>query len=109
MALTTYSEFEENFLVRNGMPSNDINLNKAPKQLKNEIEELNISKQNELISEINKQQDIFYTSSRGVNETNIVTSTSVEPMVEAIFKNEKLTHKIENLSSKSNKIITMLF
>lgn len=35
MALTTYSEFEENFLVRNGMPSNDINLNKAPKKLKN--------------------------------------------------------------------------
>ena len=63
-----------------------------------------LDNQAKLISEINKQQDIFYTSSRGVNETNIVTSTSVEPMVEAIFKNEKLTHKIENLSSITVKL-----
>ena len=63
-----------------------------------------LDNQAKLISEINKQQDIFYTSSRGVNETNIVTSTSVEPIVEAIFKNEKLTHKIENLSSITVKL-----
>ena len=63
-----------------------------------------LDNQAKLISEINKQQDIFYTSSRGVNETNIVTSTSVEPMVEAIFKNEKLTHNIENLSSITVKL-----
>ena len=63
-----------------------------------------LDNQAKLISEINKQQDIFYTSSRGENETNIVTSTSVEPMVEAIFKNEKLTHKIENLSSITVKL-----
>ena len=63
-----------------------------------------LDNQAKLISEINKQQDIFYTSSRGVNETNIVTSTSIEPMVEAIFKHEKLTHKIENLSSITVKL-----
>lgn len=63
-----------------------------------------LDNQAKLISEINKQQDIFYTSSRGVNETNIVTSTSIEPVVEAIFKNEKLTHKIENLSSITVKL-----
>jgi hypothetical protein len=63
-----------------------------------------LDNQAKLISEINKQKDIFYTSSRGVNETNIVTSTSIEPMVEAIFKNEKLTHKIENLSSITVKL-----
>jgi hypothetical protein len=63
-----------------------------------------LANQAKLISEINKQQDIFYTSSRGVNETNIVTSTSVEPLVETIFKNEKLTHKIENLSSITVKL-----
>ena len=63
-----------------------------------------LDNQAKLISEINKQQDIFYTSSRGVNETNIVTSTSIEAMVEAIFKNEKLTHKIENLSSITVKL-----
>jgi hypothetical protein len=63
-----------------------------------------LDNQAKLISEINKQQDIFYTSSRGVNETNIVTSTSVDPLVEAIFKSEKLTHKIENLSSITVKL-----
>lgn len=63
-----------------------------------------LANQAKLISEINKQQGIFYTSSRGVNETNIVTSTSVEPLVETIFKNEKLTHKIENLSSITVKL-----
>ncbi len=63
-----------------------------------------LDNQAKLISEINKQQDIFYTSSRGVNETNIVTSTSVEPLVETIFKSEKLTHKIENLSSITVKL-----
>ncbi|UGS23549.1 aspartate kinase [Flavobacterium channae] len=63
-----------------------------------------LDNQAKLISEINKQQDIFYTSSRGVNETNIVTSTSVDHIVEAIFKNEKLTHKIENLSSITVKL-----
>ncbi|MQP25092.1 aspartate kinase [Flavobacterium sp. LMO8] len=63
-----------------------------------------LENQAKLISEINRQQDIFYTSSRGVNETNIVTSTSVESIVETIFKNEKLTHKIENLSSITVKL-----
>jgi hypothetical protein len=63
-----------------------------------------LDNQAKLISEINKQQDIFYTSSRGVNETNIVTSTSVEPLIETIFKSEKLTHKIENLSSITVKL-----
>lgn len=63
-----------------------------------------LENQAKLISEINKQQDIFYTSSRGVNETNIVISTTVELLIEAIFKNEKLTHKIENLSSITVKL-----
>ena len=49
-------------------------------------------------------QDIFYTSSRGVNETNIVTSTSINSVIENLFKQEKLTHKIENLSSITVKL-----
>lgn len=53
MSITTYSEFEENFLVKNGMPSNDINLNKAPRQLKTEIDELNLNKQVNLVSGTN--------------------------------------------------------
>jgi len=63
-----------------------------------------LDNQAKLISEINKQQDIFYTSSRGVNETNIVISASVEQLIETVFKNEKLTHKIENLSSITVKL-----
>lgn len=63
-----------------------------------------LENQAKLISEIYKQQDIFYTSSRGVNETNIVISASVELLIEAVFKNEKLTHKIENLSSITVKL-----
>ena len=69
MALTTYSEFEENFLVRNGMPSNDINLNKAPKQLKNEIDEINSSKQVNLVSG---------TSIKTINGSSILGSGNLE-------------------------------
>mgnify|MGYP000650929014 FL=1 len=63
-----------------------------------------LDNQAKLLSEINKLQDIFYTSSRGVNETNIVISASVEELIETIFKHEKLTHKIENLSSITVKL-----
>ena len=63
-----------------------------------------LDNQAKLISEINKHQDIFYTSSRGVNETNIVISSSVKELIETIFKHEKLTHKIENLSSITVKL-----
>ncbi len=63
-----------------------------------------LENQAKLITEINKLQDIFYTSSRGVNETNIVTSTSINSVIENLFKQEKLTHKIENLSSITVKL-----
>lgn len=63
-----------------------------------------LDNQAKLLSEINKLQDIFYTSSRGVNETNIVTSASIGSMIDVLFKNEKLTHKIENLSSITVKL-----
>ena len=63
-----------------------------------------LENQAKLITEINKLQDIFSTSSRGVNETNIVTSTSIDPIIESLFKSEKRTHKIENLSSITVKL-----
>lgn len=68
------------------------------------ISETLLENQVKLISEINKNQDIFYTSSRGVNETNIIISKAVADLVDDIFKNEKRTHKIENLSSISVKL-----
>jgi hypothetical protein len=41
------------------------------------VSETVLNKQAELISDINGFPDIFYTSSRGVNEINIVLSNSV--------------------------------
>ena len=63
-----------------------------------------LDNQAKLISEINKQQDIFYTSSRGVNETNIVVSNSVGYLVDQHFVGEKLIQKLENLASITVKL-----
>lgn len=60
--------------------------------------------QAKLLDEINANQDIFYTSSRGVNEINIVISSSMDEVVERLFKTEKCTQKAENLSSITVKL-----
>ena len=52
-----------------------------------------LDNQAKLISEINKLKDVFYTSSRGVNETNIVVSSSVNALVENLLKTEKVLNK----------------
>jgi hypothetical protein len=63
-----------------------------------------LENQAKLLAEINKVHDIFYTSSRGVNETNIVVSASIDSIIDTIFRSEKLTHKIEDLSSITVKL-----
>ena len=63
-----------------------------------------LSNQAKLLEEVNKNQDIFYTSSRGVNEINIVVSNSVDKTVEALFTGERCTQKAENLSSVTVKL-----
>lgn len=63
-----------------------------------------LNKQSELIAEIKGYSDIFYTSSRGVTETNIVLSESVSHLVEKYFGNEKLLHHFNNLSSITIKL-----
>lgn len=63
-----------------------------------------LNKQAKLLQEINENKDVFYTSSRGVNETNIVVSNSMNSIVEEIFKDEKRTQKIDKLSSISVKL-----
>ncbi len=60
--------------------------------------------QAKLLDEINANQDIFYTSSRGVNEINIVISSTMDEIVERLFKAEKCTQKAENLSSITVKL-----
>jgi hypothetical protein len=61
-------------------------------------------KQAKLLEEINNNQDVFYTSSRGVNEINIVISNVMDKTVEKLFKDEKCTQKAEELSSITVKL-----
>lgn len=63
-----------------------------------------LNKQADLISDIDSHSDIFYTSSRGVNETNIVVSDSISHLIEKHFKGEKLSQKLENLASITVKL-----
>lgn len=63
-----------------------------------------LSGQLDLMREIENMPDIFYTSSRGVNEINIVVSNRLEKTVERIFKNEICTQKAEQLASVSVKL-----
>ena len=62
------------------------------------------AKQAELIAEMNDMPDVFFTSSRGVHETNIVLSDSLAHLVDKYFKGEKLTQKLDNLSSVTVKL-----
>ncbi|GLB52699.1 hypothetical protein NBRC110019_17390 [Neptunitalea chrysea] len=68
------------------------------------VSESILNSQSQLLREINKNKDVFYTSSRGVNEINIVVSNTMETVVEDTFKLEKYTQKQENLSSISVKL-----
>jgi hypothetical protein len=65
-----------------------------------------LTKQADLISEINSNPDIFYTSSKGVSETNIIVSQSVGHLVEKHFSKEKQIQKLENLASITVKLPT---
>jgi aspartokinase len=68
------------------------------------VSDIILNKQADLISEINTFTDIFYTSSRGVSEINIVVSERVSHLVEKHFANEKLLHRFDNLSSITVKL-----
>lgn len=63
-----------------------------------------LENQTRLIKEVNRNKDVFYTSSRGVNELNIVVSNSLDATVESFFQDEKCTQKAENLSSITVKL-----
>lgn len=68
------------------------------------ISETLLSKQVELMTKISGMNDVFYTSSRGVNETNIVVSESVAAIVEEAFEGEKMIQKTGNLASITVKL-----
>ena len=61
-------------------------------------------RQAKLLEEVNANLDVFYISSRGVNEINIVISNSLDSVVEKLFKSERRTQKAENLSSITVKL-----
>jgi aspartokinase len=63
-----------------------------------------LSKQAELITNINANPDVFYTSSRGVNETNIVVSSSMNHIVDKLFADEKKIERNDNLASITVKL-----
>lgn len=63
-----------------------------------------LNKQADFIAEINNYSNIFYTSSRGVTETNIVVSGSVAHLVDTFFSDEKLLHRFNNLASITVKL-----
>ena len=47
-------------------------------------------RQSELMKSLNDDKDAFYTYCRGVNESTVITSTSVSDKIREIFKKEKL-------------------
>ncbi len=63
-----------------------------------------LENQSKLLNEIRDHSDIFYTSSRGVNEINIVVSGSLESQVENLFAAERCIQKASDLSSITVKL-----
>ena len=63
-----------------------------------------LDRQAELLTEIQNDPDLFYTSSRGVQEINIVISSRSGGVVERLFKQEHCTQKVEGLASITVKL-----
>jgi hypothetical protein len=57
-----------------------------------------------LLKEIEQKKEVFYTSSRGVSESNIIVSQNIAPLVDNLFKEETCFSKTENLSSITMKL-----
>ena len=63
-----------------------------------------LSCQAKFLSEIDNPQLFFYTSSRGVTESNIIISSEMKEKIETYFEKELLIKKTDNLSSISIKL-----
>lgn len=62
-----------------------------------------LANQAKLLAKVDNKDD-FYTSSRGVNECNIVVSGNLSKLVEATLSNEHCISKQSDLSSISIKL-----
>ena len=60
--------------------------------------------QGKLLSKIENLKDVFYTSSRGVAESNIIVSKNISHFVDELFEKEICNSKTENLSSITIKL-----
>lgn len=70
------------------------------------ISETLLSAQASFLAQVNDNKEAFYTSSRGVSESNIVISSTMNHLVSIYFENEVLLEKSENLSSVTIKLPT---
>ena len=62
--------------------------------------------QAKFLTKIKDRNDVFYTSSRGVGESNIVVSSNISYLVEEVFKEEICIDKLKNLSAITVKLPT---
>ena len=62
--------------------------------------------QGKFLTEIKDKKDIFYTSSRGVGESNIVVSSNISSLLEEVFRREICIDKLDNLSAITVKLPT---
>ena len=68
------------------------------------ISESLLLSQGKLLSKIENLKDVFYTSSRGVAESNIIVSKNIADLVDELFQKESCNGKTENLSSITVKL-----
>ena len=70
------------------------------------ISETLLLNQAHLLKKIEHKKEVFYTSSRGVAESNIIVSQNISELVDTIFNEETCHSKVENLSSITIKLPT---
>lgn len=71
-----------------------------------QISETLLDAQSRFLNKVKNDPNVFYTSSRGVTESNIIISSYMMPIIETYFKGETQIEKTENLSSISMKLPT---
>jgi len=102
--LSTELEFRTTFkIVKIIKDIGDITVRSSLVDYNFKVSETLLSNQAKLLSKVDNNDD-FYTSSRGVNECNIVVSGNLIPLVEDVLKDEVLLSKQTNLSSISIKL-----
>ena len=62
------------------------------------------SKQSELIHEVNKENDSFFTICKGVSETTFIVNTQHEPIIEKLFRGERIKSHTKDLASVTVKL-----